>query len=210
MAKVYAPAVIFIDEFECLATKRDSPGEHEASKRFKNEFLIQIDDLDCGIESGNVLLLANSNLPWQVYVVDRSRPQMFQLGISWHREIDAAFLRRFERKILLDLPDANVRQNIIRHLISTAAAKWTDEQLDTVAQLTDGLSGADIKVACKEATMKQIRIAIKANVSQPHMVEVTFDDLCDALNQIQPTMIPLAEKHRMWHQKFGSKINKSE
>lgn len=126
----------------------------------------------------------------------------------WHREIDAAFLRRFERKILLDLPDANVRQNIVRHLVSTAAATWTDEQFNVVAQLTEGLSGADIKVAYKEATMKQIRIVIKANVSQPRTVEVTFDDLCNALNQIQPTMISLAEKHRMWHQKFESKINK--
>lgn len=77
MAKVYAPAVIFIDEFECLATKRDSPGEHEASKRFKNEFLIQIDDLDCDIENGNVLLLANSNLPWQVYDTERSTHHRF-------------------------------------------------------------------------------------------------------------------------------------
>lgn len=70
MAKAYAPSVIFIDEFECLATKRDSPGEHEASKRFKNEFLIQIDDLDSGNDNGNVLLLANSNLPWQVCAVE--------------------------------------------------------------------------------------------------------------------------------------------
>lgn len=62
MAKSMAPAIIFIDEFESLATKRDSPHDHEATKRFKNELLIQIDDLDaCG---GHVLLLANSNLPW--------------------------------------------------------------------------------------------------------------------------------------------------
>lgn len=58
-----APSIIFIDEFEALATKRDSIGEHEASKRFKNEFLIQFDELEHSI-NGNVLVLANSNLPW--------------------------------------------------------------------------------------------------------------------------------------------------
>lgn len=62
MAKSCAPAIIFIDEFESLASRRDSPNDHEATKRFKNELLIQIDDLDSC--AGNVLLLANSNLPW--------------------------------------------------------------------------------------------------------------------------------------------------
>lgn len=62
MAKSCAPAVIFIDEFESLASRSDSPNDHEATKRFKNELLIQIDDLDSA--AGNVLLLANSNLPW--------------------------------------------------------------------------------------------------------------------------------------------------
>lgn len=62
MAKLSAPAIIFIDEFESLASRRDSPNDHEATKRFKNELLIQIDDLD--LSAGNVLLLVNSNLPW--------------------------------------------------------------------------------------------------------------------------------------------------
>lgn len=126
-----------------------------------------------------------------------------------HREIDAAFLRRFERKVLIDLPDVNVRQSIIRGLISSAS-RWTCEQFNTIAQLSDGFSGADIKVACKEATMKQIRAAIKANVSQPQAVDVTFEDFCGALKQIQATMIPLAEKHRIWHHKFGTKIYKMQ
>lgn len=117
-------------------------------------------------------------------------------------------MRRFERKILIDLPDENVRQNIIRHWLPSTAIKWSEVQMNAFAQLTNGFSGADIKVACKEATMKQIRAAIKANVSQHQSVDVTLDDLCEALNQIQPTMVPLAEKHRIWHQKFGSKIYK--
>lgn len=62
MATFSAPSIIFIDEFESLASRRDTPGDHEATKRFKNELLIQIDDLD--IADGHVLLLANSNLPW--------------------------------------------------------------------------------------------------------------------------------------------------
>lgn len=62
MAKLCAPSIIFIDEFESLASHRDTSGDHEATKRFKNELLIQIDDLETA--DGHVLLLANSNLPW--------------------------------------------------------------------------------------------------------------------------------------------------
>lgn len=85
------------------------------------------------------------------------------------------------------------------------ASKWSAEQFGAIAQLTDGFSGADIKVACKEATMKQIRAAIKANAPQTQTIDVTFDDLCEAVKLIQATMVPLAEKHRIWHQKFVSK-----
>lgn len=62
MARACSPSIIFIDEFESLASRRDSPKDHEATKRFKNEFLIQIDELDAN--DALVLLLANSNLPW--------------------------------------------------------------------------------------------------------------------------------------------------
>lgn len=95
MAKAYAPSVIFIDEFECLATKRDSPGEHEASKRFKNELLIQIDDLDCGFETGNVLLLANSNLPWQVCVDGEIREKTLNKCLYFYRLHTGKSMQRF-------------------------------------------------------------------------------------------------------------------
>lgn len=62
MAKYYAPSVVFIDEIEGLTSTRDSLGEHEASRRFKNEFLVEIDGLH--YDNVNVLLLVNSNLPW--------------------------------------------------------------------------------------------------------------------------------------------------
>ena len=64
MATFYAPSVIFIDEIDGLSSKRDSTTDHEASKRFKNEFLTQIDGLDD--DKLNVFLLASTNLPWLV------------------------------------------------------------------------------------------------------------------------------------------------
>lgn len=183
MAKTCSPSIIFIDEFESLATRRDSPKDHEATKRFKNEFLIQIDELDAC--DGNVLLLANSNLPW---------------------EIDAAFLRRFERKILIDLPDDKSRMEIVKHLLPDVN-QWADNCLADIVLLSDGLTGADLRTSCKEASMKQIRCLIQSNSTKSAMMSVpkiTFDDLKDALTQMKPTMTEAAAKHRNWNKKYGN------
>lgn len=63
VAKLYAPSIIFIDEIDGLASQRDCNIDHEATKRFKNEFLTLIDGV--GTDDGaEVFLLANTNLPW--------------------------------------------------------------------------------------------------------------------------------------------------
>lgn len=63
VAKLYAPSIIFIDEIDGLTSMRDSNTDHEATKRFKNEFLTLIDGIGSE-EAGGVFLLANTNLPW--------------------------------------------------------------------------------------------------------------------------------------------------
>lgn len=120
-----------------------------------------------------------------------------------------AFLRRFERKILVDLPDAKSRADILKHLLSNTCS-WPDSNLTEIISLSDGFTGADLKTACKEASMKQIRRIIQSNVSGSLAVKVpavNFDDLKLAFAQIKPTMIESAAKHRQWNKKHGNWIN---
>jgi len=91
LARYHQPTTIFIDEIDSILSSRSAEGEHEASRRMKTELLIQLDGL---IKSKNdrVFLLAASNLPW---------------------ELDMALLRRLEKRILVTLPTAEARTQMM-------------------------------------------------------------------------------------------------
>ncbi len=95
IARHHQPSTIFFDEIDSILSSRTSTGEHEASRRMKTELLIQLDGL---IKSSGerVFLLAASNLPW---------------------ELDAALLRRLEKRILVHLPSVEAREDMVRKLL---------------------------------------------------------------------------------------------
>lgn len=78
-------------------------------------------------------------------------------------------------------------------------------------ELSDGFTGADLKVACKEASMIQIRSKLHSdcNVSAAAvMADVAFDDLFASIQQIKPSMTASAQKHRQWQLKYGNQSSK--
>lgn len=68
LARLHAPATVFLDEVDALASRRGLAGEHEASRRLQAELLVQLDGLNGhGLDGQeNVFLLVTSNLPWCV------------------------------------------------------------------------------------------------------------------------------------------------
>ena len=91
-AREHSPSIIFIDEIDSILTMRGGDNEQESSRRMKTEFLVQMDGVSSGDGTEQVLLVGATNLPWQ---------------------LDDAVLRRFERRILVPLPDAQQRRFII-------------------------------------------------------------------------------------------------
>ncbi|CAM45640.1 katanin-like protein [Leishmania braziliensis MHOM/BR/75/M2904] len=134
LAVHYAPSTIFIDEIDSLMSARSSDGEHEGSRRMKTELLTQMDGLSKRRGGEVVFVLAASNVPW---------------------DLDTAMLRRLEKRILVALPTHDARILMFRRLLPKSFASDTD--YEACAALTEGMSGADIDVVCREAMMRPVR-----------------------------------------------------
>jgi spastin len=99
-ARRRAPAIVFFDEADALLGAR-AAGEHDASRRLKTEFLVQMDGAASGADE-RVLVLAATN-----------RPQ----------DLDAAVVRRLPKRIYIALPDAAARKAIIVKLLAGVSAR---------------------------------------------------------------------------------------
>jgi proteasome regulatory subunit len=136
LAKEKAPAIIFIDELDAVAAQRlksSTSGDREVQRTLM-QLLAELD----GFESrGDIGIIGATN-----------RPDI----------LDPALLRpgRFDRFIEVPLPNEEGRKEILKiHTKNMALDEEAD--IDLLADLTDGLSGADLKAVCTEAGMFAIR-----------------------------------------------------
>src|SRR5437773_1253286 len=127
-----APAIIFIDELDALGRARGAYplGGHDEKEQTLNQLLVEMDGFD---SSQGLILLAATN-----------RPEI----------LDPALLRagRFDRQVLVDRPDKNGRAQILKvHVRKVQLAP--DADLEKVAALTPGFTGADLANLVNEATL---------------------------------------------------------
>ena len=133
LARSRKPAIVFINEVDSLCSKRDSGSGNESTDRIKTEFMIQIQGV--GMDNDGILVLGATNIPWG---------------------LDSAIRRRFEKKIYIPLPEASARLRMFQIHIGTMKTLLTDQDYQTLAQKTEGYSGADIEVLVREAVMMPI------------------------------------------------------
>lgn len=189
LAVHYAPSTIFIDELDSLMSARASDGsEHEGSRRMKTELLVQMDGLQ-KTHNGDVFVLAASNVPW---------------------DLDGAMLRRLEKRVLVGLPSATARQQLFRSLLKHVEPSF---DFDRVAQETEGHSGADIDIVCREATMRSIRVLIKRLETEKELPNTPLHrplvSTQDVMASIQCTRssghsMGGVKKYEEWERSFGS------
>lgn len=136
-ANKLAPCIIYIDEIDSIGKKRSgSQFYNSESEQTLNQLLVEMDGL---IARKSVILLASTN---RADVLDKAltRPG------------------RFDRQILIDLPNLDERKEIFeKHASNIKLEKSSRELALRIAQLTPGMSGADIANVCNEAALHAAR-----------------------------------------------------
>jgi SpoVK/Ycf46/Vps4 family AAA+-type ATPase len=144
VARAAAPSIIFVDEMDALLSSRKSEGEHEASRRFKTEFMTNLDGIVKNGGGGgeeengkNLLVIAATNCPW---------------------DIDSAVLRRFPRRIYIPLPESTTRKALLKKLLEKAGeSDLTKDDIKVIVKRLSGFSGSDIASIASEASFGPIR-----------------------------------------------------
>ncbi|XP_077291068.1 katanin p60 ATPase-containing subunit A-like 1 [Arctopsyche grandis] len=192
MARFYAPSTIFIDEVDSLCAARGTDTEHEASRRFKAELLIQMDGLNASINEEKVIMvLAATNHPW---------------------DIDDAFRRRFEKRVYLGLPDDETRLALLKHCMQNVTVE-ENLDLNSLAEKLQGYTGSDISNVCRDASMMAMRRKITGKTSEQIKrirkeeidLPVTLIDFQDAMTKCKKTVSANdVARYEGWMEDFGS------
>ena len=172
-AQENAPSIIFIDEIDSIAPKREEVSG-DVEKRVVSQLLTLMD----GIGSrGKLVVIGATNRP------DALDPALRRPG-------------RFDREIEIGIPDQEGRFDILQ--IHTRGMPLTEDvNLESFAKITHGFVGADLEALSKEAAMRSLRrILPEINMEQTKIpvevlnkIKITHRDFEDALKDVQPSAL---------------------
>lgn len=135
VARRNAPSIIFFDEVEPLAQRRDSA--KETATGLVQTFLTELDGFN-DYSGEPLLVIAATNKPWM---------------------LDEAIISRFDKKIYVPLPDLKTREKIFRLNLEKKGFEIEGITYRELAERTEGYSGREIAAVCKEAIMMMLRRA---------------------------------------------------
>ena len=172
-AEENSPSIIFIDEIDSIAPKRDEVSG-ELEKRIVSQLLTLMD----GMKSrGKVVVIAATNRP------DSIDPALRRPG-------------RFDREIEIGIPDNDGRLDILS--IHTRGMPINEKvNLKQIAKTTHGFVGADLEILSKEAAMRSLRRILpeidleeeKISSEILQKIEISNDDFREALKEVRPSAL---------------------
>ena len=171
-AEENAPSIIFIDELDAIAPKREETNG-EAERRTVAQLLTLMDGLK---SRGQVVVIGATNRP------DSLDPALRRPG-------------RFDREIEIGVPDREERKEVLEiHTRNMPLSE--DVDLDKIANTTHGFVGADLESLCKEAAMRVVRRILPEIQNDEEIpkevlekIVVTEDDFKNAQKEIQPSAL---------------------
>jgi vacuolar protein-sorting-associated protein 4 len=176
------PSIVFIDELDSMMGKHAN--EVGGEIRVRNQFLKEMDGIMDKGKNLHVYVIGATNKPW---------------------DLDWAFIRRFQKRILVPLPDHHTRLMMFK-LYTTNLQLAPDVDLHELARLSEGFSGSDIRDVNQSAQLKLIGEFFesgKADDKQAKPRPLTMDDFRQILEDRKPSVsLDMLALYNRWFEAF--------
>lgn len=176
------PILLFIDEIDSLLGTRN--GEVGGEVRVKNQFLTEMDGINGKAKDSFLYVIGATNKPWS---------------------LESGFLRRFQKRIYVTLPDVSSRKNLFKQYVS----KLTNDQtvkVDDLAKLSEAYSASDIKDICQSAQLKVVNELFERGEPLDHSVlprELSLLDFKEMFKVRKPSVSPeMIRAYMRWSEQF--------
>lgn len=175
-------AIIFIDELDSLIGTRST--EVGGETRVRNQFLKEMDGIMDKKKKLHLYVIGSTNKPW---------------------ELDWPFIRRFQKRILVPLPDYNARLKMFK-LYTTNLNLASDVDFSELALITEGYSGSDIRDVCQSAHLRVVRELFESGEAgnkdvdaRPLRMEDFLKVIRERKSSVSKEIIPL---YNRWYEMF--------
>ena len=176
------PAIVFVDELDSLMGQHSN--EVGGEIRVKNQFLKEMDGIVDKGKALHVYVIGATNKPW---------------------DLDWAFIRRFQKRILVPLADHATRLNMLR-LYSSNLQIDADVDLQELARLAEGFSGSDIRDVCQSAQLSLIGEFFetgKAMDKEAKPRALTMADFRQIFEERKPSVsLDMLSQYNRWFEAF--------
>ncbi|MGD0450954.1 MAG: AAA family ATPase [Candidatus Bathyarchaeia archaeon] len=176
------PAIVFVDELDSLMGAHTN--EVGGEIRVRNQFLKEMDGIVDKGKNLHVYVIGATNKPW---------------------DLDWAFIRRFQKRILVPLADHGTRLSMLK-LYSSTLAIDTDVDLQELARLSEGFSGSDIRDVCQSAQLKLIGEFFESGKAMDKEAKprlLTMTDFRQILEERKPSVsLDMLSAYSRWFEAF--------
>jgi SpoVK/Ycf46/Vps4 family AAA+-type ATPase len=176
------PILLFIDEIDSLLGTRN--GEVGGEIRVKNQFLTEMDGITNKSKNSKLYVIGATNKPWT---------------------LEAGFLRRFQKRIYVTLPDNDSRNHLFKQY-TTPLKKDKTLKIDELSKLVQGYSASDIKDICQAAQLRVVNELFesgKAMDSESNPRPISMSDFKEIIKIRKPTVsIDMLRAYMRWSDQF--------
>ena len=176
------PAIVFVDELDSLMGAHTN--EVGGEIRVRNQFLKEMDGIVDKGKNLHVYVIGATNKPW---------------------DLDWAFIRRFQKRILVPLADNATRLNMFKVYTSTLQIAG-DVELDELARISEGFSGSDIRDVCQSAQLSLIGEFFESGKAMDKAANpraLTMADFRQILEERKPSVsLDMLTAYNRWFEAF--------